>query len=47
VRARNTPGIWLVARAGLLTWFTGVIAASLPGARHWPAREIGQVDALE
>jgi hypothetical protein len=39
--------ISLVARAGLLIWFTGVIAASLADARHWPAREIGQVNTVE
>jgi peptidoglycan biosynthesis protein MviN/MurJ (putative lipid II flippase) len=39
--------ISLVARAGLLILFTGVIVASLAGARHWPAREIGQVNAVE
>jgi hypothetical protein len=30
--------ISLVARAGLLIWFTGVIAAMFE-VRHWPARE--------
>ncbi len=35
--------ISLVARAGLLIWFTGVIAASFAGVRHWPTREIGQL----
>jgi hypothetical protein len=39
--------ISLVARAGLLIWFTGVIAASFAGARHWPAREVGPVNAVE
>jgi hypothetical protein len=34
--------ISLLARAGLLVWFTGVIAPSLADARHWPAREIGR-----
>jgi hypothetical protein len=38
----------LVARAGLLIWFTGVVvAASLASARHWPAREISHVNAAE
>jgi hypothetical protein len=47
-RGRGMPGdISLLARAGLLAWFTGVIAASLADARHWPAREIGQVHAVE
>jgi hypothetical protein len=39
--------ISLVARAGLLIWFTGVIVASLADARHWAAHEIGQVNAVE
>jgi hypothetical protein len=41
------PGIWLLARAGLLIWFTGVLAASFAEVRHWPAREIGQMHAVE
>jgi hypothetical protein len=40
-------GISLVVRAGLLIWFAGVIVASVAVARHWPAREIGQADAVE
>jgi hypothetical protein len=39
--------ISLLARAGQLIWFTGVIAPSLADARHWPAREIGQVNGVE
>jgi hypothetical protein len=35
-----------VARAGLLIWFTGVIAAMFE-VRRWPAREIGQMNAVE
>jgi hypothetical protein len=46
-RARNARKISLLARAGLLVWFTGVIAPSLADARHWPAREIGQVNGVE
>jgi hypothetical protein len=39
-------GISLLARAGLLIWFTGVIAATFAEVRHWPAGEIGQMHAV-
>lgn len=39
--------IWLVARAGLLIWMTGVIVAMLAEVRHWPAHEIGQLHTVE
>jgi hypothetical protein len=38
--------ISLLARAGLLIWFPGVIAATFAEVRHWPAREIGQMHAV-
>jgi len=38
--------ISLLARAGLLIWFTGVIAATFAEVRHWPAREVGQMNAV-
>ena len=46
-RRRGVPrDISLVARAGLLIWFTDVIAAMFE-VRHWPAGEIGQMNAVE
>jgi hypothetical protein len=38
--------ISLLARAGLLIWFTGVIAAMFAEVRHWPAGQISQMQAL-
>jgi hypothetical protein len=38
--------IALLARAGLLIWFTGIIAATFAEVRHWPASQITQMGAL-
>jgi hypothetical protein len=47
MRPRRTRGdISLLARAGLLIWLPGVIAATFAEVRHWPAREIGQMHAV-
>lgn len=43
---RMRRDISLLARAGLLIWFTGVIAAIFADVRHWPAREIGRMHAV-
>lgn len=36
----------LVARAGLLIWFTGIIAATFAEVRHWPASQIARMNDL-
>lgn len=38
--------IALLARAGLLIWFTGIIAAMFAEVRHWPASQISHMDAV-
>ncbi len=39
------PGA-LLARAGLLVWFTGIIAGMFAEVRHWPASQIAQMQHL-
>jgi hypothetical protein len=39
------PGA-LLARAGLLVWFTGIISAMFAEVRHWPASRIAQMHDL-
>ncbi len=47
VRSRGIRwDITLLARAGLLIWFTGEIAAMFAEVRHWPAGQISQMQAL-
>jgi hypothetical protein len=38
--------ISLLARAGLVIWFTGVMAAMFAEVRHWPAGQISQMQGL-
>src|SRR5215469_17870705 len=38
--------IALLARAGLLIWFTGIIAAEFAEVRHWPAGQIAQMQSV-
>jgi hypothetical protein len=40
VRARWMRPGGLLARAGLLVWFTGIIAAMFAEVRHWPASQV-------
>lgn len=35
--------ISLLARAGMLIWFTGVLAAMLAAWRHWPPSQISEI----
>src|SRR5712691_10536242 len=47
MRPRGTRrDISLLARAGLLIWFSGVIAAAFAEVRHWPAAQVIQMQAL-
>lgn len=47
IRPRETRrGIALLARAGLLIWFTGVIAAMFAEVRHWPVSQIAQMQVV-
>lgn len=45
-RARGMRPGALLARAGLLVWFTGVIAAMFAEVRHWPASQITRMQDL-
>src|SRR6185312_5333628 len=47
VRARWMRPGGLLARAGLLVWFTGIIAAMFAEVRHWPASQIAQMQHLD
>jgi surface polysaccharide O-acyltransferase-like enzyme len=38
--------ISLLARAGLLIWFTGVLVATFANTRHWPANQVGPLNDL-
>lgn len=44
---RSRWDVSLLARAGLLIWFPGVIAATFAEVRHRPASQISQTNALE
>jgi hypothetical protein len=45
-RARGMRPGGLLARAGLLVWFTGIIAAMFAEVRHWPAGQVAQMQDL-
>lgn len=45
--ARGSLGYLTAGQCGLLIWFSGVIAAMFAEARHWPAGQISQIQAVE
>src|SRR5262245_49709827 len=40
-------GLWLVARAGLLIWFGGVVASTFAEVRRWPVHELDRMHVVE
>jgi hypothetical protein len=45
-RREKRRDIAVLAPAGLLIWFTGVIAAMFAEVRHWPAGQIAQLHGV-